>query len=118
MTDDPDTRHQEWPVAPGSVAPGVTPATTAIVTVNHNTRELIVQLVWTIYRALGPAGFARILVVDNASTDGSRPILQALADDGLIDLVITVSRRSMSSGCWIPTASCSGPMCSCSRRGR
>ena len=87
MTDDHDTRHQAWPVAPGSAAPGRTPATTAIVTVNHNTCDLIAQLVWTVYRALGPDGFARILVVDNASIDGSREVLRALADDGLIDLV-------------------------------
>lgn len=85
-----DTRHREWPIAPGdgdAARPARAPATTAIVTVNHNTRDLIAQLIWTIYRALGPAGFAKILVVDNASTDGSREILQALADDGLIDLI-------------------------------
>lgn len=79
-----DTRHHPWPV---NTDPVKTPATTAIVTVNHNTRELIVQLIWTIHRSLGPDGFARLLVVDNASTDGSRPILQTLADEGLIELV-------------------------------
>ncbi|CAA9569886.1 MAG: hypothetical protein AVDCRST_MAG87-2306 [uncultured Thermomicrobiales bacterium] len=89
MNDDHDheTRHDAWPVAPASAAPGVTPATTAIVTVNHNTGDLIAQLIWSLYRVLGLDGFARILVVDNASTDGSRPILRALADGGLIDLI-------------------------------
>ncbi len=84
---DHDTRHHPWPIAPGGADPVRTPATTAIVTVNHNTGDLIAQLIWTLYRTLGPDGFARILVVDNASTDGSRPILRALADDGLIELI-------------------------------
>jgi len=79
-----DTRHHPWPT---DTAPAKTPATTAIVTVNHNTRELIVQLIWTLHRALGPDGFARLLVVDNASTDGSRDILGTLAAKRLIELV-------------------------------
>lgn len=82
-----DTRRHPWPIDRDDAEPVRKPATTAIVTVNHNTRDLITQLIWTIYRTLGPDGFARILVVDNASTDGSREILLALADDGLIDLI-------------------------------
>ncbi|HEV2067900.1 MAG TPA: glycosyltransferase [Thermomicrobiales bacterium] len=79
-----DIRHHPWPF---DTDPLKSPATTAIVTVNHNTRDLIVQLIWTIHRALGPDGFARLLVVDNASTDGSREILQALAGERLIEIV-------------------------------
>ena len=79
-----DIHNHPWPVATDPVK---TPATTAIVTVSYNTRELIAQLIWTIHRALGPDGFARLLVVDNASTDGSRPFLRGLADEGLIDLI-------------------------------
>lgn len=85
-----DTRRHPWPTDPialDDADPVRKPATTAIVTVNHNTRDLTAQVIWTISRTLGPDRFARILVVDNASTDGSREILQALADDGLIDLI-------------------------------
>lgn len=79
-----DTRNHPWPVATDRVK---TTATTAIVVVSYNTRELITQLIWTIHRALGADGFAPILVVDNASTDGSRPFLRGLADEGLIELI-------------------------------
>lgn len=79
-----ETRHHPWPI---ETDPVKTPGATAIVVVSYNTQELVTQLIWTIHRALGPDGFARILVVDNASTDGSREILRALAEEGLIDLI-------------------------------
>lgn len=79
-----DTCRHRWTTGTDPVK---TPGTTAIAVVTYNTRDLVTQLIWTIHRALGPDGFARILVVDNASTDGSREILKALADEGLIELI-------------------------------
>lgn len=78
-------RNHPWPTATGGTDPIKTPETTATVTVNYNTKSLVTQLIWTIFDALGGDGFAKILVVDNHSSDGSQDLLQALADDGLID---------------------------------
>jgi glycosyltransferase involved in cell wall biosynthesis len=64
-----------------------TPQTTAIVTAHHNTYQLIVQLIWSIYRNLGAGGFAKFVVVDNNSSDGSQEFLRRLAEEGLIDLI-------------------------------
>jgi glycosyltransferase involved in cell wall biosynthesis len=58
-----------------------------VVIVNYDTRELISQLVFSLCRVLGRDQLARLVVVDNRSTDGSRETLAALAGAGLIDLV-------------------------------
>jgi len=77
-------RTHPWPTSTGATDPIRTPGTTAIVTVNYNTKPLVTQLIWTIFDALGD-GFAKLLVIDNHSADGSQDLLHALADDGLID---------------------------------
>lgn len=79
-----DTRRHPWPIDTDTIK---TAETTTIATVSYNTRELTAQLIWTIFRALGAGGFARLLVVDNASTDGSREMLRTLADHGLVELI-------------------------------
>jgi glycosyltransferase involved in cell wall biosynthesis len=80
-----------WPARrerPDADAPRV-----AIVVVNWNTRLLIAQLVFSIFRILGRDQVATIVVVDNGSTDGSRELLGALHDAGLIHLIANRRQR-------------------------
>jgi hypothetical protein len=70
----------------------------AAVIVNHNTRTLISELVFSICRVLGRDQLAAIVVVDNASTDGSLTVLEALRDAGLIDLISNERQRYHGSG--------------------
>jgi glycosyltransferase involved in cell wall biosynthesis len=58
-----------------------------IVIANFNTRRLIAHLVFSLYRVLGRGEFAQIVIVDNASTDGSRQLLNALHGARLIHLI-------------------------------
>jgi glycosyltransferase involved in cell wall biosynthesis len=64
-----------------------------IVVANFNTRRLIAQLVFSLYRLLGRGEFAQVVVVDNASTDGSRELLNKLHAAGLIHLIRNRSQR-------------------------
>jgi glycosyltransferase involved in cell wall biosynthesis len=64
-----------------------------IVVANYNTRHLIARLVFSLYRLLGRGEFAQIVIVDNASTDGSRELLNALHGAGLIHLIRNRSQR-------------------------
>ena len=64
-----------------------------IVVASFNTRRLIAQLVFSLYRVLGRSEFAQIVVVDNASTDGSRELLDALHEAALIQLIRNRSQR-------------------------
>jgi glycosyltransferase involved in cell wall biosynthesis len=88
-------RRVEWPQG----APRSTNGDrVAVVIVNHNTRGLVSQLVFSLYRVLGRDQFATIVVVDNASTDGSLAVLQALMDAKLIHLIANKRRRYHGSG--------------------
>jgi glycosyltransferase involved in cell wall biosynthesis len=62
------------------------------VVVNHNTRRLIAQLVYSLYRTLRPPAF-RLVVVDNGSSDGSAELLSAVAAAGLCDLIRNPDNR-------------------------
>jgi glycosyltransferase involved in cell wall biosynthesis len=59
----------------------------AIVVASYNTRRLIAQLVFSLYRLLGRDQFSDLVVVDNASTDGSQELLAALHRARLIHLI-------------------------------
>ena len=65
----------------------------AIVVANYNTRRLIAQLVFSLYRLLGRDQFSELVVVDNASTDGSRELLAALHRARLIHLIQNRTQR-------------------------
>ena len=67
--------------------------TVAIVVANYNTSRLIAQLVFSIYRLLGRDQFSELVVVDNASTDGSRELLNALHQAGLVHLIRNRTQR-------------------------
>jgi glycosyltransferase involved in cell wall biosynthesis len=64
-----------------------------IVVANFNTRRLTGQLVFSLYRLLGGDQFSELVVVDNASTDGSRELLAALHRAGLIHLIRNRTQR-------------------------
>jgi glycosyltransferase involved in cell wall biosynthesis len=85
------TQRTPWPFGSGktrSDRPRV-----GIVVVNSNTRRLIAQLVFSLYRVLGGSEFAQLVVVDNASSDGSRALLNELHGAGLIHLIRNRSQR-------------------------
>ena len=84
-------KRTPWPIAPEAEAAGGRHV--GIVVANFNTRRLIAQLVFSLYRLLGRNEFAQIVVVDNASTDGSREVLDALDDARLIHLIRNRSQR-------------------------
>jgi glycosyltransferase involved in cell wall biosynthesis len=73
-------------------------AQVAVVVVNWNTAELIASLLFSLFRVVGRSQWARIVVVDNASTDGSRPLLQAMADAGLLECVFNAEQRYHGPG--------------------
>jgi Glycosyl transferase family 2 len=64
-----------------------------IVVANSNTQSLIAGLVFSLYRLLGSTEFAQLVIVDNASTDGSREMLDALQHAGLIHLIVNTRQR-------------------------
>jgi hypothetical protein len=80
-----DTERTAWPVI--SAATGAKQPRVGIVVANFNTRRLIAQLVFSLYRLLGRSEFAQLVVVDNASTDGSLELLDALHGAKLIHLI-------------------------------
>jgi glycosyltransferase involved in cell wall biosynthesis len=80
-----DIKRTPWPIDVATAADAETRV--GIVVVNFNTRRLIAQLVFSLYRLLGQNEFAEIVVVDNASTDGSCELLHALHDAQLIHLI-------------------------------
>lgn len=65
----------------------------AIVVVNYNTAELLSGMIFSLYRILGRENFSRVVVVDNGSTDGSVPILQALERAGLITAIYNAKQQ-------------------------
>jgi hypothetical protein len=61
--------------------------------VNFNTRELFAHLLFSLHRVLDPSSLGPIVVVDNASSDGSVPLLQSLEKAGLIHLITNGKQR-------------------------
>jgi hypothetical protein len=68
-----------------------------VVVVNYNTRQLVAQLIYSLYRTLRPRRF-RLVVVDNGSTDGSAELLSAVAAAGLCDLIRNPDNRYHGPG--------------------
>ena len=64
-----------------------------IVVAHFNTRRLIAQLVFSLYRLLGHDEFSELVVVDNGSNDGSRELLAALQRAKLIHLIQNEEQR-------------------------
>ena len=57
-----------------------------LVTASYNTRELTALLLWSLYRVLDHA-VDTVVVVDNASTDGSRELLSLAREAGICTLI-------------------------------
>jgi len=66
----------------------------AIVTVNYNTVDLISLLIYSIHCVLRPASVATVLIVDNASTDGSPDLLAAVEEAGLCSVISNADNRN------------------------
>jgi glycosyltransferase involved in cell wall biosynthesis len=81
-----DVRRTPWPSVSNNSDRRRAPRV-AIVVANFNTRRLISQLIFSLFRLLGRSEFAQLVVVDNASTDGSRELLNTLHRSGLIHLI-------------------------------
>jgi glycosyltransferase involved in cell wall biosynthesis len=86
-----ELQRTAWPIDSGTT--GAERPRVGIVVASFNTRRLTAQLVFSLYRLLGRSEFAQIVVVDNASTDGSRELLDALHEAGLIHLIRNRSQR-------------------------
>ena len=71
----------------------MTEQSVAVVVANYNTSRLIAQLVFSLYRLLGGDQFSELVVVDNASTDGSPEVLAALHRAKLIHLIRNRTQR-------------------------
>ncbi|HJT36203.1 MAG TPA: glycosyltransferase [Pirellulales bacterium] len=82
--------RRDWPK---NRAPFPDAANVAIVTVNYNTAEHIAHLLFSLFRVLGRDQFRRVVVVDNGSTDGSVELLKALAQAGLIEVILNRRQR-------------------------
>lgn len=68
------------------------PVGIVIASVNYNTKGLIAQLLWSMYRFLGDT-VQSIVIVDNGSTDGSVELLQEVAAAGLCELIVNPQNR-------------------------
>jgi hypothetical protein len=77
-------RRVPWPAEAARSATG---DRVAAVVVNYGTRRLTAQLIYSIYRIVGPDRFAAIVVVDNGSRDGSVEMLDALERAGLVHAI-------------------------------
>jgi glycosyltransferase involved in cell wall biosynthesis len=84
-------RRTRWPTARGTT-PREQPHV-AIVVANWNTRQLIAQLIFSLFRSLGRGEFSQIVVVDNGSTDGSAELLAALSEAGLVHAILNQKQR-------------------------
>jgi glycosyltransferase involved in cell wall biosynthesis len=87
-----------------------------VVVANYNTRLLIAQLLFSLYRLLGRDQFSQLVVVDNASRDGSGELLAAMHREGLIHLIRNRKQRyhgpALTQGVsWLARSqrSCAGP---------
>lgn len=85
--------RRDWPPSKDADPPRV-----AVVTVNYNTLEFTMMLLWSIRRIADSSQVTRIIVVDNGSTDGSRAVLRHLAREGRIDLIANRVQRFHGPG--------------------
>ncbi|HLZ08347.1 MAG TPA: glycosyltransferase [Chloroflexota bacterium] len=82
-----------WPLG----LPVAEDAPVGIVVVNYNTRNLIAQLVYSLYRQIRRPRF-QLVVVDNASSDGSAELLEELSAAGLCVALLNSEQRYHGPG--------------------
>lgn len=90
-----DEPQVPWPKTPpsGALAPRV-----GAVIVNWNTRPLLARTLFGLRRVLAPGLLHEIVVVDNASDDGSLELAHALADASVIRLIANDEQRYHGPG--------------------
>jgi hypothetical protein len=86
-------RRRTWPGTERQRAGRV-----AAVIVSYGTRDLTAQLVFSLRRVLPADALAAIVVVDNASGDGSAELLGALAQAGVVELIANRRQRYHGPG--------------------
>ncbi len=69
------------------------PPRVGVVAVNYNTRHLLARLLFGLRCVLTPGAIQAVVVVDNASTDGSRSLLAALGEAGLVEPIVNDQQR-------------------------
>jgi hypothetical protein len=74
------------------------PPRVGVVAVNYNTRHLVARLLFGLRCVLAPGAIQAVVVVDNASTDGSRALLGALGAAGLIEPILNDRQRYHGPG--------------------
>jgi len=89
--------RRNWPIPPRKTGNTIV-ANVAIITVNSNTANLIAGLLFSLCRIVGREQIGRVVVVDNNSTDGSRDILGAFSEAGLIDVIYNDRQRYHGPG--------------------
>jgi glycosyltransferase involved in cell wall biosynthesis len=75
----------------------VTAAPVGVVMVSFNTLSVISQAIYALFRHVRAPEF-RLVVVDNASTDGSAEMLGELASAGLCDVILNAEQRYHGPG--------------------
>src|SRR5579862_3160459 len=83
----------EWPVD----MPVGPEAPVGVVVVSYNTINLTAQMIYSLYLRVHAPRF-HLVVVDNASTDGSAQMLRALAEAGLCDVILNENQRYHGPG--------------------
>jgi hypothetical protein len=91
---DLDEPQQPWPVGRHRTDP----VKVGVVTVNWNTAGLLARLVFGLRRVVRPGTITEIVVVDNASTDGSVELAGALAAAGVVHLIENPVQRYHGPG--------------------
>lgn len=79
-----------WPDLPGRTVKG---DSVAVVSVNHNTRQLVALLVYSLCRVLHWQSLHEVVVVDNGSTDGSGGLLGDLDAAGICTVLVNKQNR-------------------------
>lgn len=83
----------DWP----ATLPVEPTAPVAVVMVSFNTMALTAQAIYSLYRNVRQPKF-HLVVVDNASTDGSAQMLQALSGAGLCEAILNTEQRYHGPG--------------------
>src|SRR5579885_141204 len=91
-----DEPMRPWPLPTRAGRGG--PSRVGVVAVNYNTRHLVARLLYGLRCVLTPGAIQSVVVVDNASTDGSWALLAALGEAGVIEPILNEHQRYHGPG--------------------